>query len=153
MGFSTNGGGAAERSEAEGVVFCFKHKNNEEKPVSESSLYPYYLAFISFSGEIILAPSEARELLKRCRGLCLGCDKVNNELVSEFLKETNNTQDMRVYSDLLNKVIDSINKKEEENAAFSLFNFGGFKNIFAEKSSDAFELVAFIIVKGGMSQE
>lgn len=142
--------GAAHAVSGDGVLFCFKHKNNEEKPVSESSLYPYYLAFISFSGEIILAPSEARELLKRCRGLCLGCDKVNNELISEFLKETNNTQDMRVYSDLLNKVIDSINKKEEENAAFSLFNFGGFKNVFAEKSSDAFELVAFIIVKANI---
>ena len=131
----------------DGVIFCFKHKNIEEKPLSESSLYPYYLVFIDFAGNIIYSSSDARELLKRCRGLCLGCSKVNQELVSQFLKETKNTQDMHVYSELLNKVIDSISQKEEEKAGFSIFNFGGFKNAFAEKSGDAFELVTFIIVR------
>ena len=98
----------------DGVIFCFKHKNNESKPVSESSLYPYYLSFVTSSGEVLLGANEARDLLKRCRGICLGCNKVNDVFVDDFLRETKNTHDMRTYSALLSKSIDSIQKKEED---------------------------------------
>lgn len=130
----------------DGVLFCFKYKNNEEKPNSDSSLFPYYLSFISDDGEIVYSSTQARELLKRFRGLCYGKNTVNSELVSEFLKETKNTKDMSRYSHLLSKVVDSIQKVEEDNAGFTLFDFGGFKNDFANKTSDDFELVSFIIV-------
>lgn len=130
-----------------GVMFCFKYKNTEDKPNSESSLYPYYLSFISDDGEIVYSSTQARELLKRFRGLCYGKDRVNEEYVQDFLSETKNTKDMRKYSELLNKVFSSIQKVEEDNAGFSLFDFGGFKNAFANKTSDDFELVSFIIVR------
>lgn len=129
-----------------GVLFCFKYKNNEEKPNSDSSLYPYYLSFVADDGEVVFKSTQARELLKRFRGLCYKKDKVNDTLVKSFLKETKNTKDMSRYSSLLNKVIDSIQKVEEDNAGFTLFDFSGFKNEFADKSSDDFELVSFIIV-------
>lgn len=130
-----------------GVLFCFKYKNNEEKPNSDSSLFPYYLSFVSDEGEVVYKSTQARELLKRFRGLCYRMDKVNEELVKEFLKETRNTNDMSRYSALLNKVVGSIQKVEEDNAGFTLFDFGGFKNDFADKTSDDFELVSFIIVR------
>ena len=131
----------------DGVLFCFKYKNNEEKPSSDSSLYPYYLAFISMEGEIVFESTQARELLKRYRGLCYGKYQVNDRYVTDFLKETKNTKDMSVYSELLSKVVASIQKVEEDNAGFTLFDFGGFKNTFANKTSDDFELVSFVIVR------
>lgn len=131
----------------EGVLFCFKYRNNEDKPNSDSSLFPYYLAFISDEEEILFDSTQARELLKRMRGLCYGKDQVNTELVQAFLKETKQTKDMGKYSHLLSKVVDSIQKVEEDNAGFTLFDFGGFKNDFANKTSDDFELVSFIIVR------
>lgn len=130
-----------------GVLFCFKYKNNEDKPNSDSSLFPYYLSFVSDEGEVVYKSTQARELLKRFRGLCYRMNKVNEPLVKEFLKETKNTKDMSRYSKLLNKVIDSIQKVEEDNAGFTLFDFSGFKNDFADKNSDDFELVSFIIVR------
>lgn len=130
-----------------GVLFCFKYKNNEEKPNSDSSLFPYYLSFVADDGEVIYKSTQARELLKRFRGLCYRKNKVNEPLVRDFLEETKNTKDMSRYSGLLNKVIDSIQKVEEDNAGFTLFDFGGFKNDFADKNSDDFELVSFIIVR------
>ena len=130
-----------------GVLFCFKYKNNEEKPNSDSSLFPYYLSFVSDEGEVVYKSTQARELLKRFRGLCYRMNTVNEELVRAFLRETKNTTNMSRYSDLLNKVIGSIQKVEEDNAGFSLFDFGGFKNDFADKTSDDFELVSFIIVR------
>lgn len=131
----------------DGVLFCFKYKNNEEKPNSDSSLFPYYIAFITDEGEIVYNSTQARELLKRFRGLCYGKNKVNDELVKIFLQETKQTKDMTKYSRLLSKVVDSIQAVEEDNAGFSLFDFGGFKNDFANKTSDDFELVSFIVVR------
>lgn len=130
-----------------GVLFCFKYKNNEEKPNSDSSLFPYYLSFVSDDGEVVYKSTQARELLKRFRGLCYRMNTVNEPLVQAFLKETRNTKDMSRYSALLNKVVGSIQKVEEDNAGFTLFDFGGFKNEFADKTSDNFELVSFIIVR------
>ena len=80
----------------------------------------------------MLGANEARDLLKRCRGICLGCNKVNDVFVDDFLRETKNTHDMRTYSALLSKSIDSIQKKEEDNAGFSLFEFGGFIILFRQ---------------------
>ena len=127
--------------------FREKYKNNEEKPNSDSSLFPYYLSFVSDEGEVVYKSTQARELLKRFRGLCYRMNTVNEELVRAFLRETKNTTNMSRYSDLLNKVVGSIQKVEEDNAGFSLFDFGGFKNDFADKTSDDFELVSFIIVR------
>ena len=131
----------------DGVLFCFKYRNNEGKPNSDSSLFPYYVAFVTDEGEIVYPSTQARELLKRLRGLCYGKNKVNTELVQAFLKETKQTKDMSRYSHLLTEVVNSIQKVEEDNAGFTLFDFGGFKNDFANKTSDDFELVAFIIVR------
>lgn len=131
----------------DGVLFCFKYKENEEKPSSESSLFPYYLLFVTNGGMVTFDSSQARELLKRFRGLCYGKDKVNEQFVAEFLRETKHTKDMSHYSSLLSKAVASIQKNEEDNAGFSLFDFGGFKNMFANKDSDAFELVSFVIVR------
>ena len=88
-----------------GVLFCFKYKNNEEKPNSDSSLFPYYLSFVSDEGEVVYKSTQARELLKRFRGLCYRMNTVNEELVRAFLRETKNTTNMSRYSDLLNKVV------------------------------------------------
>ena len=88
-------------------------------------------------------------MLKRFRGLCYGKYQVNENYVKEFLQQTRNTKDMSKYSNLLSKVVASIQKVEEDNAGISLFDFAGFKNAFANKTSDDFELVSFIIVRKG----
>ena len=131
----------------DGVLFCFKYKENEEEPSSESSLFPYYLLFVTTDGIVTFDSSQARELLKRFRGLCYGKDKVNEQFVADFLRETKHTKDMSRYSSLLSKAVASIQKNEEDNAGLTLFDFGGFKNMFANKDSDAFELVSFVIVR------
>ncbi|WP_003544104.1 helicase-related protein [Desulfotomaculum nigrificans] len=38
--------------ERKGCIFCFKHQNEVAKPANESSLYPYYIMYISNDGEI-----------------------------------------------------------------------------------------------------
>jgi ERCC4-related helicase len=133
--------------ENKGVIFCFKHKNNEAKPKNESSLYPYYLIFIGDSGEIITGNAQARDLLRQFRTLCYKKSEVNEELFNQFYSITSNVQDMRYYSDLLTKSIKTIQGKEDENAKQTIFSFEGFDNPFAGETQDDFELISFLVLK------
>lgn len=133
--------------ENKGVLLCFKHSNLSDKPKSDSSLYPYYLIYISIDGEILYGNSQARDVLKVFRKLCYEKSEPMKTHFEAFLKRTNNTEDMRFYSELLNKAVSSIKGKEEEKAISLSFDFGGFDNSFAEDTADDFELISFLVVE------
>lgn len=133
--------------EKKGVLFCFKHRNLEEKPKSDSSLYPYYLIYIDNNGEILYGNNQAREVLKLFRKLCYGKKEPISNLLKEFFEKTKNAKDMSFYSELLNTAITSIKGQEEENAIQSVFDFGGFDNSFADETADDFELISFLVVE------
>lgn len=130
-----------------GVLFCFKHRNDASKPKSDSSLYPYYLIYMKNSGEVLYGNGQAREVVKQFRKLCYGKNKPVMELFHNFFTRTNNVKDMRFYSDLLNKSIQSIKGAEESKAAQLMFDFGGFNNAFADVTTDDFELISFLVVE------
>lgn len=133
--------------EKKGVIFCFKHKNVLDKAKNESSLYPYYLLYISNDKELYFTNAQARELLKVFRKLSYKKNEPIKELVEIFLKETKNTRNMKKYSELLSASIKTIQGEEEKNAIQSIFNFGGFNNDFANESSEDFELISFLVVE------
>ena len=130
-----------------GVLFCFKHSNNAQKPNSDSSLYPYYLIYIGNNGEIIYGNLKTREALKEFRQLCIGKNTVDSLSNNGFLKRTNNVQDMSFYSKLLTKAVESIQGDESKKAQASIFDFSGFDNPFAGETADDFELVSFLVVE------
>lgn len=130
-----------------GVLFCFKHRNNTNKPKSDSSLYPYYLIYMKNNGEVLYGNGQAREVVKQFRKLCYKKKQPVMELFREFFVRTNNAKDMQFYSDLLNKAIKSIKGEEESKATQLMFDFGGFNNAFAEETADDFELISFLVVE------
>jgi ERCC4-related helicase len=130
-----------------GVIFCFKHKNNETKPKNESSIYPYYLIYISDTQSIIKGCNQTRELLKDLRLLCYNKPEINKPLFKEFYKKTKNVKDMSFYSTLLTKAIDSIQKTQNNNTKQTIFSFGGYKNPFESQTQDDFELISFLVVR------
>jgi hypothetical protein len=132
--------------ENKGVLFCFKHSNLDEKPKSDSSLYPYYLIYLDYNGEVLYGNGKAREVVKLFRKLCYGKKEPVQSLFDQFFIRTNNTKDMKIYSELLNKAIQSIKGEEEEKAFQTTFDFGGFNNSFAEETTDDFELISFLVV-------
>ncbi|WP_461207600.1 helicase-related protein [Clostridium sp. DL1XJH146] len=133
--------------EKQGVIFCFKHKNDTSKPDNDSSLYPYYLLYIDFDGQVIYESNATRNVLKEFRKLCYKKENPQMEIFKKFFKETNNVIDMSEYSLLLNKAIDSIQGQEEKNSEQTVFDFGGFNNVFADESAEDFELISFLVVK------
>lgn len=130
-----------------GVLFCFKHRNDANKPKSDSSLYPYYLIYMRNNGEVLFGNGQAREVVKQFRKLCYGKSKPVMELFQKFFVRTNNAKDMQFYSDLLNKAIKSIKGEEESKATQLMFDFGGFNNAFADETADDFELISFLVVE------
>ena len=66
--------------ENQGVLFCFKHRNDANKPKSDSSLYPYYLIYMKDDGEVLYGNGQAREVVKQFRKLCYSKDKPVIEL-------------------------------------------------------------------------
>lgn len=130
-----------------GVLFCFKHRNDANKPKSDSSLYPYYLIYMRNNGEVFYGNGQAREVVKQFRKLCYKKKQPVMELFREFFVRTNNAKDMQFYSDLLNKAIKSIKGEEESKATQLMFDFGGFNNAFAEETADDFELISFLVVE------
>ena len=67
-----------------GVLFCFKHRNDANKPKSDSSLYPYYLIYMRNNGEVLFGNGQAREVVKQFRKLCYGKSKPVMELFQKF---------------------------------------------------------------------
>lgn len=134
-------------SENKGVLFCFKHSNDSGKPKTDSSLYPYYLVYMKNDGTVLYGNGQAREVVKQFRKLCYDKKTPVQELFRAFFKKTKNATQMDFYSDLLNKAIRSIKGEEESKAVKSMFDFGGFKNEFANETADDFELISFLVVE------
>lgn len=133
--------------ESQGVIFCFKHKNDLSKPENDSSLYPYYLLYIDSNGEVVYQSNSTRNVLKEFRKICYKKAEPQLDIFKEFFEETNEVKDMSEYSELLNKAIASIQGQEEEKAEQTIFDFGGFNNCFANESADDFELISFLVVR------
>lgn len=130
-----------------GVLFCFRHRNEAEKPKSDSSLYPYYLIYIANDGKIIYGNGQAREVVKQFRKLCYGKEQPVRELFQKFFERTKDAKEMSFYSELLNKAIKSIKGEEESKAVQNVFDFSGFNNAFANETADDFELVSFLVTE------
>jgi superfamily II DNA or RNA helicase len=132
--------------EVPGVLFCFKHRNDSHKPLSDSSLYPYYLIYMKSDGSLHYGNGQAREVVKQFRKLCYKKSQPIEELFAVFFKETKNAKEMSFYSNLLNKAIQSIKGEEESKAVQTMFDFGGFNNAFANETADDFELISFLVI-------
>ena len=132
--------------EQTGAIFCFKHKYDEKKPNSDSSLYPYYLVYIDNNKNIIIGNTNARDILKEYRKLCYQKNEPIEKLFKKFYKKTNQVQDMSHYSNLLSACIKAIQKSESKSAELSIFDFGGFSNEFANEDTDDFELISLLVI-------
>jgi ERCC4-related helicase len=129
-----------------GVLFCFRHQSDFSKPKNESSLYPYYIMYITTDGVVHFGNANAREALKEFRRLAYGKSDTNRELIDNFNKATTNAEDMSYYSSLLSKAIKAIQGEEDKNAQVSVFDFSGYNNEFANSSTDDFELISFLVI-------
>ena len=129
-----------------GVIYCFKHKNNDLKPKNDSSIYPYYLVYIDNKGEVLYKENTDRNILREFRKISKGKEIVLKSRYISLNLDNKNFKGMDKYTHLLEKAIDSIQGKEEKEAEQTIFDFGGYQNLFQEETIDDFELVSFLII-------
>lgn len=131
-----------------GVVFCLKHIGKEHKVRETNSLHPYYLIYINSDGSIKFAHTNSKKILDIYRALCSGEKDIWNSLCDDFNKETKEGSQMSKYTELLEKVIESIVGITEEKGLESLFRLGGTRILDNTiRGLDDFELISFLIVK------
>ncbi len=131
-----------------GAVFVLKNRNNGVNIDRKNRLHPFYLVYITESGNVEINHLAPKEMLDRLRHLCKGKSQHNVELCREFNRLTHDGKNMKKYSDLLGDAIASIITVKEQSAIDSLLS-GEQGSLFGEeiKGLDDFELICFLVIK------
>ena len=135
-----------------GVIFCLQAVDETLTQLAEPGypLAPYYLVHVGDDGAVLLPYTQAKQVLDRLRRAALGKDLPDAMAMARFDKKTRTGADMGHVQGLLSKAVASILGKREERAVASLFSPGG---TYAQKGefagSNAFEVVAFLVVLTG----
>jgi hypothetical protein len=132
----------------EGVIFIMKNISSELKIDNMNRLHPFYLVYISITGEIIYDYTYSKKILDIIKKLSKNNGEIENVLTKKFNKETEEGFKMKKYSNLLQKAVNSIMEEKEVNDNSSLFKSGG-TTIGDKKISgiENFELISFLVLK------
>ena len=130
-----------------GVIYVLKNINHEVNIDNMNQLHPFYLVYIKENGEVLSNHLNVKNTLDLLRIMSKGKDKPIKSAYNVFNEFTNDGKDMKVYSELLSKSIDSIINIKEENDIDSLFRTGGTTMLINDiKGLEDFELITFMVV-------
>ena len=131
-----------------GVIYVLKNKNNGVNIDHSNLLHPFYMVYISHTGEVLCDHLSPKKLLDKMRYACKDETQPNKELCKQFNKETRDGKNMSHYSDLLQSAIQSIITVKEESDIDSFLS-GVQGNLFSDeiKGLDDFELITFLVIK------
>lgn len=131
-----------------GVIFILKNKNKDINTDKKNLLHPFYMVYLSDTGEVICDYLHPKKLLDNMRHICKGKDKPDMDLCRVFNKATADGRKMGHYSDLLHSAIESIISVKEESDLDSLFSVGETTALLGDiKGLDDFELITFLVIK------
>ena len=134
---------------APGVIFCLRAEGAAARRSAEAG-YPLgaqYLVHVGDDGTVLLAYTQAKQLLDRLKRLCLGRDLPDARASARFDKGTRHGEDMRSAQRLLATAVASVVGKSEERALASLFTPGGTHAMKGEFAGiNDFEVLAYLVV-------
>ena len=132
-----------------GVIFCLRAQSEAALAAIEPGypLTPHFVVHVGADGAVLLPHTQAKQVLDRLKGLCLGRDMPDAQACARFDRSTKAGRQMQHYQELLRQAIASITGKLQERAVASLFTPGG---THAKTSGLAgttdFEVVAFLVI-------
>ena len=138
-----------------GVIFCLRAVGEAAMNSAEPGypLAPHYLVHVGDDGAVLLAFTQAKQVLDRLKKLCIGRDLTDDGACARFDKVTRNGENMSATQQLLAKAVASIVGKKEERAVASLFTPGGTHAMKGEFAGiNDFEVVAFLAVLPNQTQ-
>lgn len=131
-----------------GVIFVLRNRSQGVNIDHKNQLHPFYLVYVDDDGGVVVNHLSPKTLLDDFRLLCKGKSKPDKSLCAAFNKETKDGKNMKHYSELLGKAIQSIiNVKEKSD--LDCFLEGVQTELFTKeiKGLDDFELIDFLIVR------
>jgi hypothetical protein len=131
-----------------GVIYVLKNRSNSVNIDNQNRLHPFYMVYISESGEVICDHLSPKQMLDKMRYLCKGKDEAIPELYKAFNRETRDGKNMTKFSKLLGDAIASIIEVKEESDIDAFL--GGDQISFLDseiKGLDDFELICFLVVR------
>jgi hypothetical protein len=132
-----------------GVIFCLRAVGDAAQKAIEPGypLAPHYLVHVGEDGSVLLPFTQAKNVLDRLKGLCIGRDMPDAGACARFDKMTKDGRDMAVVQDMLSAGVASVVGKKEERAVASLFTPGGTHAMKGEfQGINDFEVVASLVV-------
>ncbi len=150
--FPPGGGTAVSARDVEtppGVIFCLRATDSASGTARQANhpLAPYYLVHIGLDGETLLPYTQAKRILDRLKRLCVGRDLPDASACAAFDRMTRGREDMSRLRELLAAAVASIDGKQKERAAASLFRPGGTHALAGEfAGADAYEAAAYLLV-------
>ncbi len=131
-----------------GVVFVLKNINENIDKNKRNHIYPFYLVYIGYDGQVIVDHLKVKKILDILRIGCKGKNKPIKEAYEPFNRETKDGKKMDKYSRLLEEAIKSIIHVNEESDIDSLFTAGGTTALLETiKGLDDFELISFVVIR------
>ena len=139
---------AATEDMPAGVIFVLRNVNNGDKIDKQNRLHPFYMVYLAENGEVVCDHLSAKKLLDTMGRLCKGKIAPDKQLCKRFNTETKDGFDMKHYSEMLNKSIQTIINVKEESDVNSIFSYGGSSlGVNNIRGLDDFELICFVVVK------
>lgn len=144
-----------------GVIFCLRHRSkNESATLPEKSsveninpLGSYYLIYVLDDGTVRLTFTQPKQALNLFRDLAAGEPSALQDLCDLFDAKTENGADMKHYSDLIKKALQSITRTFSKRAlnALSSDHEGRLPNASESPSEleDEYELLTWLILING----
>ena len=139
---------AAAEDNPSGVIFVLKNRSNSVNINHQNRLHPFYMVYISDSGEVICDHLSPKDMLDKMRYLCRGKTEPIPALYRKFNKETDDGRNMKAISALLGDAITSIIQVNEESDIDSFLN-GAQISFLTDtiQGLDDFELICFLVVR------
>ncbi|MCD8439953.1 helicase-related protein [Tenacibaculum finnmarkense] len=138
-----------EKGIDEGVIFVLKNINSDVNIDNNNQLHPFYLVYIKQNGNIISNHLNVKNTLDILRGIAKGNSEPITKMFQQFNTETKDGKNMKTYSNLLEKSIESIIEVKDESVIDSLFSKGGTTaNLSGNiKGLEDFDLITFLVIK------
>lgn len=135
---------------APGAVFCLKQLENTSGNETVNPLQPYFLIYVRDDGIVRYTFAQPKQILQIYRMLCAGKTTPYEALCNLFDAETKNGSDMGLYSELLQKAVESIVHTFKKRALTGLL--AGRGGVLPEASKQVslttdFELVTWLVIK------
>ena len=132
-----------------GVIFCLR-SNDTTIQRDRNSLSPYFLVYVTDTGEVLFSEKQVKQVLDIYRSLCMGRKEPIKELVKEFNRKSHNQTKMDYWRKLCAAAINFVKEKEDDNCG-DIFSLGGLSMFGASDAGirvadNDYELISFLII-------